>query len=196
MDAWLGYQLGEQNRQITGDPVTFRARFWSVVRCYPTAEGLVWFKETNPGHRYEASLTAAMARLAPDHIIVPIAVHPDRGWLLTNDHGPTLDHADVEDQPTRRVVVGELARLQCDLLGRMSAEEHPGLLLVAPARVGEQLRAVIREWAALPADHPLHARPELLDQVGRGDRSSSGIKITTRHRHRKPILHRTPRTTG
>lgn len=96
----MGYRLAEHDRQIVGDPVTFRARFWSVVRCYPTAEGLVWFKETNPGHHFEASLTATMASLAPDHVVVPIAVDPDRGWLLSNDHGATLDHVDVEDQQT------------------------------------------------------------------------------------------------
>ncbi|HEY9292850.1 MAG TPA: hypothetical protein VIP98_16345 [Microlunatus sp.] len=167
VDTWVTCRLAEQNRQITGDPVTFRARFWSVVRCYPTGEGLVWFKEANPGHHFEAGLTAAMARLAPDHIVVPIAVDPGHGRLLTNDHGTTLDHADVEDQPTRRMVVGELARLQCTLLGRISAEEHPGLLALPPATVGERVRTVIREWATLPSDHPLHTGPGLQEQAGR-----------------------------
>jgi hypothetical protein len=56
VDAWVGDQLAEHGRRITGEPVTYRARFWSVVRCYPSAEGLVWFKENNPGHRFEAGL--------------------------------------------------------------------------------------------------------------------------------------------
>jgi len=167
VDAWVRCRLAERDRQIVGDPVTFRARFWSVVRCYPTAEGLVWFKETNPGHRFEAQLTATMANLAPDHVIVPIAVDTDHGWLLTNDHGATLDHADVEDQLTRRAVVGELARLQCKLLGRISPKDHPGLLMLRPADAGEQVRVVVREWAALPADHPLHAGPGLREKAER-----------------------------
>lgn len=167
VDAWVSSRLAEHDRRIVGDPVTFRARFWSVVRCYPTAEGLVWFKETNPGHRFEARLTATMATLAPDHIVVPIAVDPGQGWLLTNNHGATLDHADVEDQLTRCLVVGELARLQCTLLGRISAEEHPGMLMLRHTDAGEQVRAVIHEWAALPADHPLHAGPDLAEQVER-----------------------------
>jgi hypothetical protein len=74
-------RLAEQGRRIIGEPVTYRARFWSVVRCYPSAEGLVWFKETNPGHRFEAALTAALARVAPDDVVVPTAV--DRGRALS-----------------------------------------------------------------------------------------------------------------
>ena len=167
VDGWVSCRLAEHNRQIVGDPVTFRARFWSVVRCYPTAEGLVWFKETNPGHHFEACLTATMAHLAPDHVVVPIAVDPVHGWLLTNDHGATLDHADVEDQQIRRTVVGELARLQCNLLGRILAEQHFGVLTLRPTDVGEQVRGAIREWVALAADHPLHAGPELHERAER-----------------------------
>lgn len=167
VDAWVSRQLAKQNRRIVGDPTTFRARFWSVVRCYPTNDGLVWFKETNPGHRFEAGLTVAMADLAPDHVVVPVAADPDNGWLLTNDHGSTLDHADVEDQTTLRTVVGELGRLQCTLLGRISVREHSGLLMLPPTDVGAQVRAVAHEWATLPSDHPLHAGPDLQEQVAR-----------------------------
>ena len=76
-DAWVSARLAEYGRRISGVPVTYRARFWSVVRCYPTTEGLVWFKENNPGHRFEAGLVAALAQFAPDDVIVPIAVDRD-----------------------------------------------------------------------------------------------------------------------
>lgn len=184
VDVWVSRRLAEHDRQIASDPVTFRARFWSVVRYYPTAEGLVWFKQTNPGLRFEASLTATMANLAPDHVVVPIAVDEDRCWLLSNDHGATLDHADVEGQLTRRTVVAELARLQCTLLGRISPEEHPGLLVLRPTDAGKQVRAVIGEWAALPTDHPLHADPGLQEEVVRAadvlDRRTASISDLVR----------------
>ncbi|WP_152364614.1 hypothetical protein [Microlunatus speluncae] len=89
VDAWVGERLAARGRRITGGPVTFRARFWSVTRCYPSAEGLVWFKENNPGHRFEPGLVAAMARLAPDDVINPLAVDRDRGRLLADDQGTT-----------------------------------------------------------------------------------------------------------
>jgi hypothetical protein len=166
VDAWVGRRLAELGRRISGEPVTYRARLWSVVRCYPSAEGLVWFKENNPGHRFEAGLVAALARLAPDNVIVPIAVDRERGWLLTDDHGTTLTHPDVDDQPTRCTVVRALARLQCALLGHLDVSEHPGMIELAPSTAGDRVRAVARGWAALPPGHPLRSEPDVLDRAG------------------------------
>ena len=163
-DAWVSARLAEYGRRISGVPVTYRARFWSVVRCYPTAEGLVWFKENNPGHRFEAGLVAVLAQFAPDDVIVPIAVDRERSWLLTDDQGSTLTHPDVADQATRCTVVRALARLQCTLLGRLDAT---GIIELAPTAAGDRVRAVAQEWAALQPGHPLRAEPDLLAQAAR-----------------------------
>ena len=162
MDAWVSCRLAEHGRRVSGEPVTYRARFWSVVRCYPSVEGLVWFKENNPGHRFEAGLVASLAQFAPDDVIVPIAVDRERSWLLTDDQGPTLTHPDVDDQTTRCTVVRALARLQCGLLGRLNATEHPGMIELAPNTAGDRVRAVAKEWAALQPGHPLQPEPDLL----------------------------------
>lgn len=176
VDAWVGDRLAEQGRRIGGEPVTYRARFWSVTRCYPSADGLVWFKANNPGHRFEAGLVAAMGRLAPDDVIVPIAVDRERGWMLADDQGTTLTHADVADQPTRCTVVRALARLQCALLGHLEAAEYPGLVALAPSAAGDRVRAVAREWAALPSEHPLRRDPDVLE---RGERAADALDRRT-----------------
>jgi hypothetical protein len=136
-----------------------------VVRCYPSVEGLVWFKENNPGHRFEAGLVAELARVAPYDVIVPIAVDRERSWLLTDDQGTTLTHPDVADQPTRRIVVRALARLQCTLLGRLDVTEHPGIVALAPRTAGDRVRAVAQEWASLQPGHPLRLEPEMLKRA-------------------------------
>ena len=125
----------------------------------------MWFKENNPGHRFEAGLVAALARLAPYDVIVPIAVDRERSWLLTDDQGTTLTHPDVADQPTRRIVVRALARLQCTLLGRLDVTEHPGIVELAPGTAGDRVRAVAQEWASLQPGHPLRPEPELLKRA-------------------------------
>jgi len=150
VDAWVADQV---EGRIVGEPVTYRARLWSVTRCYRTSRGVVWFKENNPGHRFEAELVAELARLAPDQVIVPLAVDRERGWLLAADHGPTLWHQDVADQATRRVVVDALARLQCAVRGRL--EPLPGMVTMAPREAGDRVREIAREWAGLPSGHPL-----------------------------------------
>ncbi|MFG1906788.1 hypothetical protein [Kribbella sp. NPDC048928] len=158
--------------------MTYRARFWSVVRCYPTADGLVWFKENNPGHRFEAGLVAALSELAESSaarlgdlasygVIVPLAVDRERGRMLTDDCGPTLTHADVEDQPTRRIVVQALARLQCAVLGRIEPEDHPGMIELPPTSAGNHVRAIAREWSTLQPIHPLRTEPDVLVRAER-----------------------------
>jgi hypothetical protein len=160
-DAWVGRRLAEYGRRISGVPVTYRARFWSVVRCYPTVDGLVWLKENNPGHRFEAALVAALARLAPYDVIVPLAVDCERRWLLTDDQGTTVTHADVADQPTRRLIVHALARLQCTVLGRLDMTGYDGIVELAPRAAGDRVRAVGQDWAALQFD------PDLLKRAAR-----------------------------
>ncbi|MFI5691802.1 hypothetical protein ACIA58_08180 [Kribbella sp. NPDC051586] len=162
VDAWVGCRLAERGRRISGVPVTYRARFWSVTRCYPTVEGLVWFKENNPGHRFEPGLVARLARLAPDDVIVPLAVDRERGWLLADDQGTTVTHPDVADQPTRRIIVRALARLQCTVLGRLDSAD---LVEIAPRTAGDRVRAVAQEWASLLPGHPL--RLDVLERAAR-----------------------------
>ncbi|MFF1818842.1 hypothetical protein ACFVWG_16185 [Kribbella sp. NPDC058245] len=160
VDDWVTRRL---ESPIIGEPVTYRARFWSVVRCYETAEGLVWFKENNPGHLFEAGLVAELARLAPDEVILPLAVDVERGWLLTADHGTTLSRADVADQRTRCVVVEALARLQNAVRGQLGPQ--PGMVTLAPADAGDRVRAIAREWAGQPPGHPLRLEADELHQA-------------------------------
>ncbi|MEU8222656.1 hypothetical protein [Kribbella sp. NPDC048915] len=167
VDAWVAERLAEHGRHVSGVPVTYRPRFWSVVRSYVTVEGLVWLKENNPGHRHEAALATTLASLAPDDVIVPLAVDRERSRLLTDDQGPTLTHADVADRPTRRTVVRALARLQCSLLGRVTPTDHDGLIVLPPTSAGDRVRAVLNEWATFPKAHPLHHDPAVLARVRR-----------------------------
>lgn len=167
VDGWVGRRLGECGREVVGEGVTYRARFWAVTRCYPTADGLVWFKENNPGHRFEAGLVEAMAGIAPEDVLVPIAVDRGRGWLLAEDAGATLSHADVADQRTRRVVVRALARLQCALLGRLGAGAYDGMVELRPCAAGDRVRETAQAWAALPPGHPLRLQDDVLQRAER-----------------------------
>src|SRR5688572_26951707 len=87
-DGWVREQLG--SLEVTGDPVPYKIRFWAAVWCYPTDHGLFWFKENNPGQAFEAALVGAMAQALPQHVVAPLAIDAERGWLLTADQGLTL----------------------------------------------------------------------------------------------------------
>ncbi|MBQ0903609.1 phosphotransferase [Micromonospora sp. U21] len=87
--SWVDAQLSQAGLRVTG-PVQPRERPWSLVWRVPADGGPVWFKANNPGTVHEAVLIAALAGLAPERVLTPIAVDPARGWSLLPDGGESL----------------------------------------------------------------------------------------------------------
>jgi hypothetical protein len=56
----------------------------------PTDRGVVWFKASGPGSAHEGPLLEVFRRLGVANVLLPLAVHPERPWLLFDDGGPTL----------------------------------------------------------------------------------------------------------
>ena len=56
----------------------------------PTDRGTVWFKASGPGSAHEGPLLEVFRRHGIERVLLPVAVHPDRPWLLFDDGGPTL----------------------------------------------------------------------------------------------------------
>jgi Ser/Thr protein kinase RdoA (MazF antagonist) len=54
----------------------------------PSADGLVWFKESAPSLAFEPALTVALARRRPD--CLPRVLHTEGPRMLTRDVGPQL----------------------------------------------------------------------------------------------------------
>ncbi|MFC6016653.1 phosphotransferase [Plantactinospora solaniradicis] len=97
-DSWLAEWLAALGITSTGPVRTVRVRAWSILRQVPTDAGRVWFKANVPGNGFEAAVVGALAGWAPDFVVAPLAVDPDRGWLLSPDGGPTL-RAATADRP-------------------------------------------------------------------------------------------------
>ncbi|MGW1236358.1 aminoglycoside phosphotransferase family protein, partial [Streptomyces californicus] len=88
--AWIAENLAAHGLAETA-PRSVRLRPWSVlVRLTVTGPGPVWFKAVPPAAAFEAGLTDALARWVPDHVLTPLAVEVERGWILTPDGGPVL----------------------------------------------------------------------------------------------------------
>ncbi|NIK55910.1 hypothetical protein [Kribbella shirazensis] len=123
-----------------------------------------------------------MARIAPDEVLVPLAVDRERSWLLAEDQGATLDHADVADQRSRCIVVRALARLQCALLGRLDPSEYSGMVEVHPNAAGDLVRDAARAWATLQPAHPLRLEADVLHRAERAadvlDRRTASLSDT------------------
>jgi hypothetical protein len=161
-DGWVREQLG--GLAVIGAPVPYKIRFWAAVWCYPTEQGLFWFKENNPGQAFEAALVGAMAQALPQHVVAPLAIDPGRGWLLTADQGLVL--ADQGETDWRRLVI-EYAALQRDTVPLRDALLASGLTSLEPSRLPAAVQRIADWLSELASDHPLRPDPATLAGVRR-----------------------------
>lgn len=95
---WVEGRLTDAGLRPTGADEQTRALPWASLLRFPTDAGPVWFKANAVGVAHEAGLYEVLVRRAPGHVLEPLALDVDRGWLLLPDGGPTL--RDVEGAAT------------------------------------------------------------------------------------------------
>lgn len=93
--AWVDEVLAARGARRTGPLTEVKVRFWAAVHAVPLGDGTAYLKVGNPGQAFEGELLRALGRLAPDHVVVPWAVLPARGWWLLPDGGPQLERSDA-----------------------------------------------------------------------------------------------------
>lgn len=115
--GWLDRAIGwiDERVERTGEVELERTRPWSALARVPTADGLVWFKESPEAHAFEPALTVLLARRRPD--AAPEVVAAEGTRLLTRDVGPSLRA--VRDagalEPRWEDVLARYAKLHIDL---------------------------------------------------------------------------------
>ena len=88
--AWATRYLTDLGVTVTGRVEQPRATPWSTQLVLPTDHGRFWFKANAVGVSHEASLLETLHRLCPTHVLPPVAVDRQRGWLLLPDGGRTV----------------------------------------------------------------------------------------------------------
>ncbi len=84
-------------------------RPWSTVWRFSTPTGPVWLKACPERTRHEVRLLSALARWGVPHVLVPLAVEEDRGWVLLPDGGPTVRDVPLEPVAAQRRWAGALS---------------------------------------------------------------------------------------
>ena len=139
--AWFIDRLVEAGVDVGHAPVEqVRAVPWSTLLRIPTGAGTFWFKANAVGVGHEAGLVTVLARRCPGHVLRPVAVDAERGWLLLPDGGRTMrqvEGASVDLAMWERMLV-EYAEMQ------RAAEPYADELLAAGTPDGrpERLPAV------------------------------------------------------
>ena len=154
--AWIEQILRERGLSRTGEIEQPRLRFWATQLTVPTDVGLLWFKENCPGQAYEARLVGVLVELVPDHVVAPIAVEPDRGWLLSPDAGPTLRAMASEALDLWERLAADWADLQRRVADHADRLIAAGIPSVPPLDMAALVAERVDELAALPDDDPAH----------------------------------------
>lgn len=157
--------LATFNIEQTGPLSEPRIRFWSVLLTVPTDHGKLWFKENNPGQFQEASIIAALAEIAPEHVVTPLAVEPTKGWMISPDHGATLATLKTTDYALWARVVGDFAELQQQAARYGQRLAGAGLASLDPGIAGNFVSNQLLLHTGLPEEHPLHLNAEQADRI-------------------------------
>jgi hypothetical protein len=125
-----------------------RVRPWSTQLTVPTDAGEVWFKANCPPMAFEGALQRAIHGLAPETVQEPIAVAPERGWMSTADHGPSLGETGSPTAAEWAALLAEGGSL------REYPPTHPGHLCAEDDAQLERARPALSAAAARLTESP------------------------------------------
>jgi hypothetical protein len=170
---WLDQRLAAAGLRRTGQITCRHDQPWGTVHTAPTTGGPVWLKAPGKDTVFEVALYDLLSRVAPDHVLHPIAIDVDRGWVLLPDGGTTVGDADADLVDGLVTVLPQYAALQRDLAGHTGAllsagvaDMRPGVMpdrfdeAVAAVTAGADVRALqdtYAEWCARLAESPVPA---------------------------------------
>ncbi|GAA1775979.1 phosphotransferase [Agromyces lapidis] len=158
--AWAASALGERGAGVTAVAQP-RVRPWSTQLVIDAGRGeeaaRFWFKANCRAQAFEPGLQAFLASVLPDAVADPIAADPERGWMLTADHGATLREARGEAGATAHdwlAVVAEWARVQRALVGRAEEIAALGVPDCSPGTVPARFELMLERVLGLAPGHP------------------------------------------
>ena len=199
--AWLDQRLAEVGLARTGEVEQPRIRPWATLLRATTTGGRVWLKAAGRDTAFEAGLYELLARVAPDRVLVPLAVDLRRGWVLLPDAGLSLGErasgpALVEGLATVLPQYGQFQRDLIphtgDLLTLGLTDMRPALM---PTRFDEALQAVrgYVERRGSAADHTTYERvagmrETVVDWCGRLAAAPGGASLEHNDLHTYNIL--------
>jgi hypothetical protein len=147
---------------MTGPIEQPHVRPWSTAMRIPTDGTTVWFKASGPGAAHEGPLLEAFRRHGVTKVLLPLAIHPERPWMLLDDGGPTLratrpggtgDH----DIAAWERILPEYAALQRSVEGEGTRDEMvaAGVPDGRPSRLPGELARLLEDdvaWSRITDD--------------------------------------------
>lgn len=163
VDAWLERALDAYGVRRTGPLTRHGISLSAAVFTTLTEAGPVYLKAPAPGRRIEAELVALIAPRSEGHVVMPLAVEPDEGLLLSPAAGQSVAERnraarrrgeDPLDLTPR--VMADAAQTQLALAGMGDDLAQAGLIAgLLPSELRFHAEVALQRHTSLPEDHPL-----------------------------------------
>lgn len=147
--GWMDETLARHGRSTIAPVEQVSSWCISSILRTETRDGRVYFKATarSPLFVDEGTVTRTLATIFPGRIPAPIAVDPDRRWMLLDDFGPVVGwNTEVE---TRVAVLSTFARMQLETTSRQDELLELGAIDRRPAWLASRIRSLLRSPEAL-----------------------------------------------
>jgi hypothetical protein len=167
---WAVPEFAEELRTWAADALGTRVRLkshtqrpWATVWRVSTESGLYYAKQNCPLQSHEAALLEHLARWAPGHVVAPIAIDRDRGFLLTPDGGPALGDRDASNVDIWCRVVAQWAEVQRAVVDRVEVMQQ--LTRFDPLAAASLVATRIEVFGSLPRHDPRRLPPDDADRL-------------------------------
>jgi hypothetical protein len=166
--GWLDERLLEADIERTAEVSPPRVRPWATVLSAPSTAGRVWLKAAAPRTASEVGLYLVLHRVVPDRVLAPLAVDPDRGWILLPDGGPSLGERLDGDALTDALetALPQYARLQRELAPHTDELLAAGVQDMRPERMPERFDQALSVADRYVAGHGTEGDREALARLG------------------------------
>jgi hypothetical protein len=148
---WVDERLAAAGAERTGEVEQPHLRPWATVLKVPTTNGVAWFKAAAPDTAFEAALYELLARVVPEHVLTPLGVDAERGWMLLPDGGrpigERLEGAERIDALVEAIV--EYGRVQRALEPHVGELLEIGVADMRPAAMPERFEQALAAAGAL-----------------------------------------------
>jgi Phosphotransferase enzyme family len=165
--SWLDDRLAAAGIERTGEVEQPHLRPWATALRAPTDSGAVWLKAAGSGTAFEAGLYELLQRVAPEHVLTPIATDAGRGWMLLPDGGEPigvrLQGPDVYE--ALLVALPQYGELQRDLAPRAGALLDLGVADMRPSVMPRRF------------DEAVAAASEYAERSGRSDEVAEVVEL-------------------
>ncbi|MGP5072279.1 hypothetical protein ACTXI0_07700 [Arthrobacter rhombi] len=156
IEGWVSMVLDAYDLLRTGPLERGPIRLWSTQVLVPTDHGTLYVKAINPGQQAEVAVTTTAAGIAPDQLVMPLAVEPMRGWMISPDYGETMARIPSTDHQLWERILRDFARLQKTLIPHGDELFDAGLTQFDPRHLPAYIDDQVMFHATLPSEHPLH----------------------------------------